>query len=761
MKLIPILLLQAAFLGAPQRLKINVQVSPAQASPGDRVELRIDCEIPAGRHLYSPDFKGTGIPVRLKISGGPAEPDGALLFPEPRIRKDEILGEEVRFLEGKFRFTQPLKITAGAPVGKGKISGELSYQTCSETTCDPPGSLPISFEINVLDGAAVDEDPGKKASSSGAVKVEASIEPARMAPGGRGELVLRYRIERGAHIYSPDHKGEVGKPTRIGLDRKTARAAGEPVLKPLPTVDESIPGMPQRILRDAGEIRQPFVLDQKTGPGKALIPVTFSYMLCDDSKCLEGELRIEAVVEVAADAAPQAVPIPRGAKEATPPQPADGAGGLLGLILQAIIAGGISILMPCTYPMIPITISYFTRQAQARKASAMPLALAYGAGIILDFIIIGVLVGPLVIQFASHWMTDLVVAGVFIIFGLSLLGLFEVRLPASFNSLASKAAGATSFLGVFFLGATVVITSFACTGPFIAGILASGTQAKGLFEVIVSMFFFGLTMALPFVGLALFPAAARSLPKSGEWMHTLKVSLGFVLFASAVPFLVKMDDALELNALPRELVLYMTAGISLTATLYLLGLVRLQGEHGEVSPLRMVFGMLALVFSLYCLYGAQGNRLDSPLDLEGFLPSYSAGSGGTAQGPGHPASAWTVVEDDFEGGLARAKAEGKRALVNWTGVTCSNCRKMERSIFPRPEVLRELQKYVEVRLHTDRDNEVSKALEALKTKRLEDVSKPIYEIIDPQDGKTIDLFRGADIFGGARFREFLEKNIGR
>jgi thiol:disulfide interchange protein DsbD len=385
------------------------------------------------------------------------------------------------------------------------------------------------------------------------------------------------------------------------------------------------------------------------------------------------------------------------------------------------------------------------------------LALVYGAGIILAFIIIGVVIGPPISEFAHHWLTNTIIAALFIAFGLSLLGLFELRLPGSLNTLASRAAGATSILGVLLLGATLVITSFACTAPFMGAVLAGGTRGGGFLEVVISMSFFGLAMALPFMILALFPSAVGSLPRSGEWMHTLKVVFGFLVLAASLYFISKVDKSQGWHALPRELFLYILSGVAFTTALYLFGLIRLKGESAEIGPMRAVFGMLILLFSLYCVYGAQGNRLGSVLgpivpdySSEKLWPASTGGPGGEQKAPR------TIVEDDFKGGMEQARREGKLALINWTGVNCPNCRKMELTVFTRPEVMEELKKYVELRLHTDQDSALSKGLKAIKEKRLDDVSMPIYEIVDPENLETVDVFRGVGSW--TAFREFLRRN---
>jgi thiol:disulfide interchange protein len=739
--------------GQPEKLKAVVSVSPERAGPGDQVELRIDCDLAAGWHIYAPDHKGTGLPARLEIAGGRLTPRGNLLFPEPIQKRDEILEEDVRYLGGKFRISRNLLVPPDSPPGKAEVSGKLIYQACSDTTCDPQVELPISASLEIVPGAekagpalplsgealgGLPGEPkdmtepagvGEKASP---VSLQVSVRPDRIEVGGRGELVVRYTVTKGFHIYAPSHKGEMGMPLAATIDPAIGAVSGKPVEDPPPS-EEKLFGETAKVLDGTGAVRFPITLAASLAPGTIELPVTVKHMACDATTCVPGEVEVRAEVTVTAKEAAGAGPL-----DSTAPDGRETT-GLLWLVLSAFGAGLIAVLMPCTYPMIPITISYFTRRAEARKSSVFPLALAYGAGIVADFMIIGVLVGPLVLELASDWRMNLAIALLFGLFGLSLLGLFELRLPSSANALASRATGASSYFGVFLLGTTLVITSFACTGPFIGGVIfAGGARARGVLDIVVGMGAFGLAMALPFVCLALFPSAVKAMPRSGEWMHVVKVTFGFVLFVAGLEFFAKTDAARGWGLLSPALSAAIAGGIGIAASLYLLGVIRLKGESGEVGPVRLLIGVAVLVASLYSLAGIAEGR--------------GAGGGGKAV-------SWTMVEDDFEGGLAKAASAGKRALINWTGVTCPNCKKMERSVFIIPEVIRGLEKYVEVRLHIDKDTDSSRSLRDLKAKRTGDYTLPLYEVVDPKDGRAIDAFRGAD-FGGKRFAEFLAKNSG-
>jgi len=238
------------------------------------------------------------------------------------------------------------------------------------------------------------------------------------------------------------------------------------------------------------------------------------------------------------------------------------------------------------------------------------------------------------------------------------MGVFEIRLPSSVNAIAARASGKQGYVGVFLLGATFVIASFTCSAPIVGALLAGGAQAHGFTNVVVGMGVFGLTMALPFVLLALFPSRLRSLPRSGEWMHTLKVTLGFVELAASLKFISNVDVFQNWQILPRELFLYTAAAITIATSLYLFGLIRLHGESAEISPLRMVFGMLFLILSLFFVHSTRVTNFG--VIMSAILPPYGAEE--------KPAE-WKIVADDFERGLETAKEDGKLALVNWTGET--------------------------------------------------------------------------------------------
>ena len=345
--------------------------------------------------------------------------------------------------------------------------------------------------------------------------------------------------------------------------------------------------------------------------------------------------------------------------------------GLLEFLLSAIGWAIFTLFMPCTYPMIPITISYFTKQASQRRTSVLPLSLAYGAGIVLIFVLIGVLVGPLIIPFAAHPVTNLVIGGFFLLFALALFGVVDLRPPAALMNAAGQASTRGGYAGVFLMGATLVVTSFTCTAPFVGTLLATGATSGDLARVALGMAVFGATMAVPFVLLSLVPDRVKAMPRAGEWMHVLKVTLGFVEVAAALKFLSNVDLVWGWGWLSRELFLFLWLGIFLAASAYLFGLVRLkdEGSH-EIGPRRMVAALGFFLFSIYCGYGAFGNTLDPVMTA--LAPPYSNRTHATAIGRADATAAQrgpTIVKDDYLGALALAQREKKGLLVNFTGFT--------------------------------------------------------------------------------------------
>lgn len=353
-------------------------------------------------------------------------------------------------------------------------------------------------------------------------------------------------------------------------------------------------------------------------------------------------------------------------------------------ILFGIGGGLFTLLMPCTYPMIPITVSFFTKQAEKTGKPPLALSLAYGLGIILMFQLIALVIGPVIIPFATHWVTNLIIGAVFFYFALVLLGVLNLNPPQALMNLAGTATQKGGFIGVFLMGATLVVTSFTCTAPIVGSLLSLASQDGSTLQVVVGMGAFGATMAIPFMVLSLVPGKMSTLPSAGEWMNTLKVTLGFVELAAAFKFFSNSDVALQLGLLPDEVLLLAWIVILGVAGCFLLGQIKLTTSGSDrITPVRSLFGMGAIALVGYMLMVLLGYPRGDIMTA--FLPGYSKGSitlgggAGGAEGVDHAAAdpdgavvgraGQVLFVDDYEAARQRAIAEDKLLLVNLTGFT--------------------------------------------------------------------------------------------
>lgn len=336
---------------------------------------------------------------------------------------------------------------------------------------------------------------------------------------------------------------------------------------------------------------------------------------------------------------------------------------LFWFLMSAVGWGIFTLLMPCTYPMIPITISFFTKQAEARNGNVLPLSLAYGTGIVAVFILIGLVFAPVIIPFATHWVTNTIIGVMFLFFAFVLFGMVNLQPPAALMNLASKASTSGGYIGVFLMGATLVITSFTCTAPFVGTLL--GSAAAGgegdLMRIVLGMGVFGLTMATPFVFLSLVPGEVSQMPQAGEWMNTLKVYLGFVELAAALKFLSNVDLKLNWGIFGRDIFLILWAVIFAAAGIYLIKKAIAQAEYNGPGTRQKAFGVLTILFAGYCAYGVPGNSLDQYV-MTALVPPYATNPAWDPNKAQH-----SIVTDDWELAKGTAQEEQKLLLVNFTG----------------------------------------------------------------------------------------------
>jgi thiol:disulfide interchange protein len=376
--------------------------------------------------------------------------------------------------------------------------------------------------------------------------------------------------------------------------------------------------------------------------------------------------------------------------------------GLFSIFLIAFLSGFAALLTPCVFPMIPMTVSFFTKQSKT-KSAGIRHAISYGIAIILIYVFLGLLVtwifgADALNALSTNVWFNILFFVLLVVFATSFLGAFEIMLPNSWANKVDTQADRGGIIGILFMALALAIVSFSCTGP-IVGTLLVEAASKGGIAPIIGMFGFSLALALPFMLFAMFPGWMNSLPKSGDWLNTVKVVLGFLELALAFKFLSNADLVLQLHLLEREVFLAIWIAIFGTLALYLFGKISLPHDSllPHISVGRLVLGLLVLAFTIYMIPGLWG----APLKLINAFPppiEYSesplgfGGSGnnnstailpdGAKLGPHQ-----IVVFDNYEKGLAYAKSVNKPILLDFTGYACVNCRKMENNVWSEEPVL--------------------------------------------------------------------------
>ena len=362
---------------------------------------------------------------------------------------------------------------------------------------------------------------------------------------------------------------------------------------------------------------------------------------------------------------------------------------LLNLFLLGFLGGLIALLTPCVFPMIPLTVSFFLKQGSSLRKGIFN-ALLYGGFIVLIYVLLSIpfhfldsLNPEILNSISTNVPLNLVFFAVFVFFAFSFFGFYELTLPSSWGNSTDQSSNLKGITGIFFMALTLAIVSFSCTGPILGSLLAGSLTADGgALQLTAGMTGFGVALALPFALFALFPNALNALPKSGGWMTTVKVVLGFLELALALKFLSNADLVSHWGLLKREVFVGIWTFLALGLTLYLFGLFRFPHDiKGKLSKVRMGLGALSLLLTAYLFNGLVSKENTLTL-FSGFPP---------------PAfySIYTTTSDcplgldcykDFERGLAVARLQNKPILLDFTGWACVNCRKMEENVWSKPAI---------------------------------------------------------------------------
>ncbi|MCB0700493.1 MAG: thioredoxin family protein [Chitinophagales bacterium] len=559
---------------------------------------------------------------------------------------------------------------------------------------------------------------------------------AKQVEGNKYDIVFHCHVNNGWHVYALDPGGDGSfiPPSFTINESPDIKLVGE-VREEGEVIDEFIDD-------DIGTVHYfkdvDFIQTVELAKEDMNVAGEYGYMTCNDETCLPPKY-VEFSVQIGKGGASgekkndEAVASEVGKK--------DGEGkSLLVIFLLAFVGGILAVLTPCVFSMIPITVSFFTKRS-ATRAEGIKNALWYSASIIIIFTVLGVAISAIfgadaLNVLSTHWIPNMIFFIIFIIFGISFLGAFELTLPSSWMSKTDAKANTKSLSGIFFMALTLVIVSFSCTGPII-GPLIVGAAMGGFQGPILGMLGFSIGLALPFALFAIFPGMLNNLAKSGGWLNQVKVTLGFIELMLALKFLSNADLQQGWRLLDREIFIAIWIVLAVMLGVYLLGKLKLGHDdanaknlYGQeyVSIFKLFLSIVCFSFAVYMLPGMWGAPLKGlsafvpPMGTQDFVIGQGGGAGGghmsaSGEGPERYVSEMKIYEPeaavkyglityyDYNEALEASHREGKPIMLDFTGINCINCRKMEGQVWSDPNVMKRMKDdFIVASLYCDAQN---------------------------------------------------------
>lgn len=541
------------------------------------------------------------------------------------------------------------------------------------------------------------------------------------------DLIVHATIDDTWHLYSQNVPEDGPIPTTFTFETsKNFELVGKVSEEEGKTVYDPVFDMQIKFFEKKAEFRQRIkVLNQEL----SIVKGEVEFMVCDDERCLAPtyiDLNFDLTnsnpiatniipTTTTSDEdginfqVPDSLSTDKVSTTTDRKQTEEGSKGLFTIFFIAFISGFAALLTPCVFPMIPMTVSYFTKQSKSR-AAGIKNAIIYAISIIVIYVLLGTAVTAIfgadaLNALATNVWFNIIFFLLLLVFAFSFLGAFEIVLPNKWVNRVDRQADRGGMIGIFFMALALAIVSFSCTGP-IVGTLLVEAASKGGIAPIVGMLGFSLAIALPFALFAAFPGWLNSLPKSGGWLNTVKVVLGFLELALAFKFLSQADLVLQLHILEREVFIAIWIAVFGALAFYLFGKIKLPHDSPltHISVGRLSLGLLVLAFTIYMIPGLWG----APLNLISAFPPpldyaespYGVGNskvgGGMIGSEELPEGAHLLAPhqilafNDYEKGLAYAKKVGKPVMIDFTGWACVNCRKMEQNVWVDDQVLNSL-----------------------------------------------------------------------
>lgn len=595
------------------------------------------------------------------------------------------------------------------------------------------------------------------------------------------ELIFTATIEKNSHIYSMDIPSGGPIPTSFSIDSlsgyKLDGKAFE-VTKPVEMMDDAF-GFKIKTFSNTAEFRQKISALQSSFTVKGVV----NYMACNNATCSPPK-DVEFEIKIAEK--PDSNTVKSNNNQVAGSEPVKSDRGLLKFFLIALLAGFAGVLTPCVFPMIPMTVAFFSQGSEDR-GKAVIKALIFGISIILIYSSLGIIVSltsagaGFANALSTHWIPNSIFFVLFVVFAISFFGAFEILLPNSWVTRADSKVDKGGMLAAFFMGLTTVIVSFSCTGPIIGALLVEAATGDVL-RPTIGMLGFGIAFALPFTIFALFPSIMSRIPKSGGWLNSIKVVLGFIMLAFSMKFLMTIDSVYSLGLLSRSLFISIWIVLFSLLGLYLMGKIKFShdSELPFIGTFRLFLIIIVFTFVVYLIPGLFGSPLNA---ISSFLPSQDKSefnlprlimenrsvSGPSAQTiPTSQLCSEPLHSDifdmplglkgyfDYKQGLACAKEQKKPVLLDFKGHACANCKRMEAKVWADPEILRRLRdNFVIISLYVDDrtqlpENEwitstldgkqkktIGKICEDLEISKFKTNALPLYVITD-HDGNALN-----------------------
>lgn len=714
-------------------------------------ELSFIAEIEDHWHIYSQhgSLDEGPIPTAFEFKksddyeliGETSEPKGVTKF-------EEMFGIDVTYFDHKAVFKQKVHLKKK----EAAITGELIYMVCNDERCLPPDYIDFEFKLKG------EEVKVEKASTE---KVESNVTLIGAPTAGLGEneiytpvtwkqeavkvgeneyeIIFSAKVDEGWHLYSaylPSDDGPIA--TAFEFEKQEGVKLDGKILENGDLHKEYDPNFQMDLTYFENEVS--FIQKVVTEANAKNVKGEIIFMACNSERCIPPDyIPFDLNLAEAKEGKPTKIMSNDGGhssddgKEEKHEEAAAATSNssnsvtdksVLTIFILSFLSGLAALLTPCVFPMIPMTVSFFTKQSKS-KAEGIKNAIIYGISIIAIYVLLGTVVTAVFgAEILSNLATDPIFNFVFflllIVFAASFLGAFEITLPSSWINKADSQADKGGIIGIFFMALVLALVSFSCTGP-IVGTLIVEAASKGGATPIIGMFGFSLAIALPFGLFAAFPGWMNSMPKSGGWLNSVKVVLGFLELALAFKFLSNADLVLQLHFLEREVFIALWVIIFGLLTLYLLGKLRLPHDSPmeSVSVSRLFLAIVTGAFTVYMIPGMWG----APLKIISAFPPplhYSespAGVGGGGSGhvshsdnpDRHVGPQGILVFHDYDKGLAYAKEKKMPVMIDFTGHACVNCRKMEESVWSDPEIKEMLANdVVVISLYVDERTELPK-----------------------------------------------------